>query len=94
MKLNPTSDNVVVKMAEVEETTASGIILAGSAKEKPQIAEVVAVGPGGIVEGKEIKMEVEPGDKVIMRQYSGTTVKLDGEEYIIIKQADILATVE
>ena len=94
MKLIPTSDNVVVKMAEVEETTASGIILAGSAKEKPQIAEVVAVGPGGIVEGKEVKMEVKPGDKVIMRQYSGTTVKLDGEEYIIIKQADILATVE
>ncbi len=94
MKLNPTSDNVVVKMAEVEETTASGIILAGSAKEKPQIAEVVAVGPGGIVEGKEVKMEVKAGDKVIMRQYSGTTVKLDGEEYIIIKQSDVLATVE
>ena len=94
MKLNPTSDNVVVKMTEVEETTASGIILAGTAKEKPQIAEVVAVGPGGIVEGKEVKMEVKTGDKVIMRQYSGTTVKLDGEEYIIIKQADILAIVE
>ncbi len=94
MKLNPTSDNVVVKMTEVEETTASGIILAGTAKEKPQIAEVVAVGPGGIVEGKEVKMEVKTGDKIIMRQYSGTTVKLDGEEYIIIKQADILATVE
>ena len=94
MKLNPTSDNVVVKMTEVEETTASGIILAGTAKEKPQIAEVVAVGPGGIVEGKEVKMEVKAGDKIIMRQYSGTTVKLDGEEYIIIKQADILAIVE
>ena len=90
MKLKPTSDNVVVKMIEVEETTASGIILAGSAKEKPQIAEVVAVGPGT----EDVKMEVKSGEKIIMKQYSGTNVKLDSEEYIIIKQSDILATVE
>lgn len=90
MKLKPTSDNVVVKMTEVEETTASGIILAGSAKEKPQIAEVVAVGPGT----EDVKMEVKNGDKIIMKQYSGTNVKLGSEEYIIIKQSDILATVE
>lgn len=90
MKLKPTSDNVVVKMIEVEETTASGIILAGSAKEKPQIAEVVAVGPGT----EDVKMEVKSGEKIIMKQYSGTNVKLDNEEYIIIKQSDILATVE
>lgn len=90
MKLKPTSDNVVVKMTEVEETTASGIILAGSAKEKPQIAEVVAVGPGT----EDVKMEVKNGDKIIMKQYSGTNVKLESEEYIIIKQSDILATVE
>ncbi len=90
MKLNPTSDNVVVKMIEVEETTASGIILAGSAKEKPQIAEVIAVGPGT----EDVKMEVKNGDKIIMKQYSGTNVKLESEEYIIIKQSDILATVE
>lgn len=90
MKLKPTGDNVVVKMTEVEETTASGIILAGSAKEKPQIAEVVAVGPGT----EDVKMEVKNGDKIIMKQYSGTNVKLESEEYIIIKQSDILATVE
>lgn len=90
MKLKPTSDNVVVKMTEVEETTASGIILAGSAKEKPQIAEVVAVGPGT----EDVKMEVKAGDKIVMKQYSGTNVKLENEEYIIIKQSDILATVE
>lgn len=90
MKLKPTSDNVVVKMIEVEETTASGIILAGSAKEKPQIAEVIAVGPGT----EDVKMEVKNGDKIIMKQYSGTNVKLESEEYIIIKQSDILATVE
>ena len=94
MKLKPIGDNIVVKMAEVEETTKSGIILTSSAKEKPQIAEVVAVGPGGIVDGKEVKMEVCEGDKVITRQYAGTNVKLENEEYIIVKQADILAKVE
>lgn len=94
MNLKPIGDNIVVKMAEVEETTKSGIILTNSAKEKPQVAEVIAVGPGGIIDGKEVKMEVKKDDKVILRQYSGTTVKLDGEEYIIVKQSDILAKVE
>ena len=90
MKLNPTSDNVVVKMTEVEETTASGIILAGTAKEKPQIAEVVAVGPGT----EDEKMELAVGDKVIFSQYAGTDVKYGGEEYTIMSQRDILAVVE
>ena len=94
MKLKPIGDNIVVKMTEVEETTKSGIILTSSAKEKPQIAEVIAVGPGGVVDGKEVKMEVNAGDKVITRQYAGTTVKLENEEYIIVKQSDILAKVE
>jgi len=94
MNLKPIGDNIVVKMTEVEETTKSGIILTSSAKEKPQIAEVIAVGPGGIIDGKEVKMEVKTGDKVITRQYSGTTVKLENEEYIIVKQSDILAIVE
>ena len=94
MKLKPIGDNIVVKMTEVEETTKSGIILTSSAKEKPQIAEVIAVGPGGVIDGKEVKMEVLTGDKVILRQYSGTTVKLESEEYIIVKQSDILAKVE
>ena len=82
MKLKPIGDNIVVKMTEVEETTKSGIILTSSAKEKPQIAEVIAVGPGGTIDGKEVKMEVTAGDKVITRQYSGTNVKLENEEYI------------
>lgn len=94
MKLKPIGDNIVVKMTEVEETTKSGIILTSSAKEKPQIAEVIAVGPGGTIDGKEVKMEVTAGDKVITRQYSGTNVKLENEEYIIVKQSDILAKVE
>ncbi len=94
MKLKPIGDNIVVKMTEVEETTKSGIILTSSAKEKPQIAEVIAVGPGGTIDGKEVKMEVAAGDKVITRQYSGTNVKLENEEYIIVKQSDILAKVE
>ena len=94
MKLKPIGDNIVVKMTEVEETTKSGIILTSSAKEKPQIAEVIAVGPGGIIDGKEVKMEVNAGDKVITRQYAGTNVKLENEEYIIVKQSDILAKVE
>lgn len=94
MKMKPLADRVVVKMTEAEETTKSGIILAGSAKEKPQIAEVVAVGPGGNVEGKEITMFVKVGDKVITSKYSGTEVKMDGVEYTIVRQSDILAIVE
>lgn len=94
MKLKPLADRVVVKMTEIEETTSSGIILAASAQEKPQIAEVVAVGPGGLVDGKEIKMYVKKGDKVITSKYSGTEVKLNKEEYTIVRQSDILAIVE
>lgn len=94
MNMKPLGDRVVIKMIEAEETTASGIVLPGSAKEKPQMAEVVAVGPGGVVDGKEVKMEVTVGDKVIYSKYSGTEVKLDGEEYIIVKQSDILAIVK
>ncbi len=94
MKLKPLSDRVVIKMVEAEETTASGIILAGSAKEKPQVAEVLAVGPGGVVDGKEVVIQVKPGDKVITSKYSGTEVKIDGEELIVVRQGDILAVVE
>ena len=94
MNIKPLADRVVTKMAEAEETTQSGIILAGSAKEKPQFAEVIAVGPGGMVDGKEVKMELKVGDKVIMSKYAGTEVKLDGEEYVIISQKDGLAGVE
>ena len=94
MKIKPLSDRVVVKMVEAEETTKSGIILTGAAKEKPQIAEVVEVGPGGIVDGNEVVMTVKVGDKVITSKYSGTEIKLDGEEYIIVRQGDILAIVE
>jgi chaperonin GroES len=93
MTLKPLSDRVVIKMVEAEETTASGIILAGSAKEKPQVAEVLAVGPGGMVDGKEVVMQVSVGDKVITSKYSGTEVKIDGEELIIVRQGDILAVV-
>ena len=93
MKLVPLADRVVLKQCEAEETTKSGIILAGSAQEKPQEAEVVAVGPGGNVDGKEVTMHVKPGDKVIYSKYAGNEVKLDGEEYIIVKQNDILAIV-
>jgi len=94
MKLKPLGDRVVVKQLEAEETTKSGIVLPGAAKEKPQEAEVVAVGPGGVVDGKEIKMEVKVGDRVICSKYAGTEVKLDKEEYTIVKQSDILAIVE
>ena len=94
MKLRPLADRVVVKLTEVEETTSSGIILAASAQERPQIAEVLAVGPGGMVDGKEVEMFVKVGDKVITSKYSGTEVKLDNEEYIIVRQNDILAVVE
>ncbi len=94
MKLKPLADRVVVKMVEAEETTKSGIILTGAAKEKPQIAQVVEVGPGGNVDGKDVVMTVKVGDKVITSKYSGTEIKLDGEEYIIVRQSDILAIVE
>ncbi len=94
MNIKPLADRVVIKMVEAEETTASGIILTGSAKEKPQMAEVVAVGPGGIVEGKEVVMELKVGDKVITSKYAGTEVKLDGTEYTILRQSDVLAKVE
>lgn len=94
MTLKPLSDRVVIKMVEAEETTASGIILTGSAKEKPQVAEVLAVGPGGMVDGKEVVMQVKVGDKVITSKYSGTEVKVDGEEYTIVRQSDVLAVVE
>lgn len=94
MNIKPLGDRVVIKMLESEDTTKSGIILAGSAKEKPQMAEIVAVGPGGVVDGKEVKMEVSVGDKVIMSKYAGTEVKFDGEEYTILRQSDILAKVE
>ena len=94
MTIKPLADRVVIKMTEAEETTKSGIILAGNAKEKPQVAVVVAVGPGGIVDGKETVMTVKVGDKVLTGKYSGTEVKCDGEEYIIVKQNDILAIVE
>ena len=94
MKLVPLGDRVVLKQLEAEETTKSGIVLPGQAQEKPQQAEVIAVGPGGVVEGKEVKMEVAVGNKVIYSKYAGTEVKLDGEEYIIVRQNDILAVVE
>ena len=93
MTIKPLADRVVIKMLEAEETTKSGIILAGSAKEKPQIAEVLAVGPGGVVDGKEVKMELSVGDKVITSKYSGTEVKIDGEELIIVRQSDVLAKI-
>ena len=94
MKLVPLNDRVVLKQLVAEETTKSGIVLPGQAKEKPQQAEVVAVGPGGLVDGKEVKMEVKAGDKVIYSKYAGTEVKLDEVDYIIVKQSDILAIVE
>ena len=94
MKLVPLGDRVVLKQLVAEETTKSGIVLPGQSKEKPQQAEVVAVGPGGTVDGKEVKMEVKVGDNVIFSKYSGTEVKLDEEEFIIVKQNDILAVIE
>ena len=94
MKLVPLGDRVVLKQVEAEETTKSGIVLPGSAKEKPQQAEVIAVGPGGMIDGKEVKMEVKVGAKVIYSKYAGTEVKLNDEEFIIVKQSDIVAVVE
>lgn len=94
MKLKPLSDRVVLKMVEAEETTKGGIILTGSAKEKPEVAEVVAVGPGGMVDGNQVEMTVKVGDKVITSKYSGAEVKIDGEELTVVRQSDILAIVE
>jgi chaperonin GroES len=94
MTIKPLADRVVLQMVEAEETTKSGIILAGSAKEKPQVAEVIAVGPGGIVDGKDVDMYVEEGQRVLTSKYSGTEVKIDGVEYTIVRQSDILAIVE
>ncbi len=93
MTIKPLADRVVIKMLEAEETTKSGIILSSKAQEKPQVAEVIAVGPGGVVDGKEIKMELEVGDKVLASKYAGTEVKLDGEEFRILSQSDVLAKV-
>jgi chaperonin GroES len=93
MELKPLADRVIVKMTEAEEKTKSGIILTASAQEKPQIAEVVAVGPGGLVDGKEVTMTVKKGDKVIISKYSGTEVKVNGDECTIVRQSDILAIV-
>lgn len=94
MTIKPLQDRVVIKMLEAEETTKSGIILTSAAQEKPQVAEVIAVGPGGVVDGKEVKMELKIGDKVLISQYAGTKVKLEGEEYTILSQSDVLAIVE
>ncbi len=94
MQIKPLLDRVVIKWVEAEETTKSGIILAGSAKEKPQVAEIVAVGPGGVVDGNEVKMYVKVGDRVLTSKYSGSEVKVDGQEYTIVRQSDILAIVE
>ena len=92
--IKPLGDRVVIKSVEAEETTKSGIVLPGSAQEKPQVAEVVEVGPGGTVDGKEVKMEVKKGDRVLYSKYAGTEVKLDGDEFIIVRQSDILAVVK
>ncbi len=94
MNVKPLGDRVVIKNIETEETTKGGILLTSASKEKPQMAEVIAVGPGGMVDGKEVTMHVKPGQKVIYSKYAGTEVKLDGDEIIIVRQSDILATVE
>ena len=94
MKLTPLADRVVLKMTEAEETTKGGIILTGSAKEKPSVAEVISVGPGGVVDGKTVTMTVKPGDKVVVGKYAGTEIKLDEKDYSIVRQSEILAIVE
>jgi len=94
MKLIPLADRVVLKKMEAEETTKSGFILVGTAKEKPDVAEVISVGPGGMVDGKEVTMSVKPGDKVITEKFGGSTVKVDGEEFLVVRQKDIIAIVE
>ncbi|GHV16828.1 10 kDa chaperonin [Clostridia bacterium] len=93
MNIKPLSDRVVIKFLESEETTKSGIVLPGNAQEKPQVAEVIAVGPGGTIDGKEVKMELAVGDKVLISKYSGTEVKLDGADYTIVRQHDVLAKI-
>lgn len=94
MKIKPLADRVVIKMLEAEETTKGGIILTSSAQEKPEIAEIVAVGPGGVVDGEKVVMEVKVGDKVLISKYAGTEVKVDGVEYTILRQSDVLAIVD
>ena len=94
MTIRPLADRVVIKMTEAEEVSKGGIILAGSAKEKPSVAEVIAVGEGGMVDGHEVKMELKVGDKVLVGQYAGSKVKLDGEEYTIVHQSEVLAVLE
>ena len=94
MTIKPLGDRVVIKMIEMEETTRSGIVLPGTAKEKPQVAEIIAVGPGGNIEGKEIVMQVKVGDRVLISKYAGTEIKMNNVEYTILKQSDILAIVE
>ena len=94
MIIKPLADNVVIKSAKAEETTKSGIVLTSASKEKPQIAEVVAVGPGGLVDGKEVKMQVKVGDKVVYSKYAGTEVELDGDKFLIVKQSEILAVIQ
>lgn len=94
MQIKPLADRVLIKMVEAEETTKSGIILTSAAQEKPQEAEVIAVGPGGMVDGKEIKMEVKVGDHVLISKYAGTEVKVDGVQYTILRQSDLLAIVK
>ena len=94
MNIKPLGDRVVIKMVETEETTKSGLILASSAKEKPQVAEFVAVGPGGMVDGKEVVMELKVGDRVLLSKYAGTEVKLESQEYTILRQSDVLAKIE
>ena len=94
MKLTPLADRVILKMVEAEETTKSGIVLTSAAQEKPQISRVIAVGPGGMVDGKEVVMQLKAGDRVITGKYTGTEVKIDGEEYTIVRQSDVLAVVE
>ncbi|MDD4324767.1 MAG: co-chaperone GroES [Eubacteriales bacterium] len=94
MKIRPLGDRVVIRMLETEETTKGGIVLPSSAKEKPQVAEIVAVGPGGIIDGNDVIMEVEVGDQVLISKYAGTEVKIDDDEFTILRQGDILAIVE
>ncbi len=94
MTIKPLADRIVIKMIESEETTKSGIVLPGSAQEKPQVAEVVAVGPGGVVDGKDVIMELEVGDRILISKYAGTQVKIDNIEYTILRQSDVLAIVE
>ena len=94
MQIKPLADRVLIKMVEAEETTKSGIILTSAAQEKPQEAEVIAVGPGGMVDGKEIKMQVKPGDHVLISKYAGTEIKVDGVQYTILRQSDLLAIVK